>query len=389
MRLGRLVLLVAWLPGCTEGLLGVAGGDALVRGGVYVDGPVADVTVAALQLEADGSLRLLQKSRSAPATGAYGLDVGNHTGPMLLQAQSGDLGVKLQALVRWPGADKRSAWVSITPVTHLQAAYARYLMSRGHTAEQAIDVSASTFARQFGRVAHAHVVPSFEPTAAVQGAVALGPPHTVGLVVQGLGQLAARYGNVAAGPLLAALAEDIEADGRFDGFGRGGRALRVGNVAIDGDTTRAAWAEGIIAAAEGSPDQQLHRQAVWPLANGMIHSGADLYASVGRAIADAPLGLVLDADLLWCDASGRALVSGTLDRSVRTLRLELQDVGVQTLEALPRGDMEGEQWFAHALPALMLERHYDGIVVARDRYGIQAVQALRIDCRSDAAAHLP
>lgn len=381
-----LLVLATLVPACTQGLLG---GGSVLRGGVYVDGPVADATVAALAWQADGSLRLLDKGRSAPRSGEYDIDVGHFTGPLLLQAQGGELDGKLQALVWVPPMGQRQQRMTITPVTHLQAAYARYWLSRGVSIAQAIERSASIFAQQFGGVAHAHVVPTFTGATDPQKAGRLDPARTAGLVGQGLRQLAARHVGVRVGPLLAALAEDVEADGRFDGFGRGGRSLVTGSLSIDGDTTRAAWAEGIIAAAEALPTPQWSRQTVWPLANGLVHSGADLYASIGRDIADAPLGLHLDAELLWCDASGRALVSGTLGRAVRSLWLEVEGIDAVALQALPRDEVDGEQWFAHALPPLTLERDYNGVVVARDRYGIEAVQALHIDCRSDASAHLP
>jgi len=218
--LAALCLLVA----CGGGGGGGGGGSGPAGPGNQVSGSVlkgafSSGTVTAFAITAAGAAGATLGTGAISATGTYSLDVGSHTGPLLLRATSGTFRdevtgstAQTAALAAVLPATSGSNTCMITPLTSLAAALALRQIGLGGAAS-----SATALANQ--RVAGYYGIASITATVPVDlgaGPASAGASATQGALLAGISQQAFALG-VASDVLTQALAQDM-ADGVFDGL---------------------------------------------------------------------------------------------------------------------------------------------------------------------------
>ena len=247
--------------------------------GYAVKGPISGGTVTAYKLLPELSRGELLASTTTDETGFFGLTLPAYNGNVLLVVRGGTYLEEALALpdggqpprlmvdVDFVGLvmDYRTgqpATANLTPISHLAYHLARYHV-REHLepAAQAVDDAFSHLGAHFGNVPRTAtdldwrtVTPaSLTETPSAQ----LTAAQRAGLILVGFSQLALTMsaraglspgGQVNALSLVSALAEDLEADGKFDGLGSRGRLLLPSDgqvrssgpsaTALDGSTVR-------------------------------------------------------------------------------------------------------------------------------------------------------
>ena len=244
--------------------------------GSFVAWPVAAGTVTAYRLDSSGQRTATVGTAQTDSTGAFALRLtGSTTGPMLVVVSSGSFiepatgtavhieGAELTALL--PSATRVAgdllAGVLVSPVSHLTAQLAFFQATHGNgSLDDAIAQAATLIEGHFGGVNWRTLgaPPDLsDPTAAA--VVQVNDTTKAALILAGLSMearnLAIAKGLTPGGPLnslslVSALAQDLAADGYFDGTGAGGTRLAIpvsaaNGYALDGQTVRATLAQGI------------------------------------------------------------------------------------------------------------------------------------------------
>jgi hypothetical protein len=267
---------------------GSADGGGFSISGYAVKGPISGGTVTAYRLLADMSRGLALASANTDANGFFGLTLPAYNGDVLLVVTGGSyveealagggngtgstplaVNVDFTGLVLGYSAGT-SVTANVTPISHLAYHLALYhLRNRGEPLVQAVEDAFTHLGAHFGNlpgVAADLDWRTVKPAVLGSGGGAqLTAAERAAVILAGLSQLAATIatradispgGQVNALSLLATLAEDVEADGTFDGLGTAGRQLVLpanGSVsasgptatALDGSTVRLALASAI------------------------------------------------------------------------------------------------------------------------------------------------
>ncbi len=267
-------------PGNPDGGLDISG--------YAVKGPISGGTVTAYRLLPDMSRGEQLASTTTDSSGFFGLSLPAFTGDVLLvvnggsyfeealvDADAGVPGPTLTVNVDFVGIflgyqPGQPAAANITPISHLAYSLARYhVRNLGEPLAKAVSDAFTHLGSHFGNVPGVATDLDWRtvvPTALGGGNGAqLTAAQRAALVLAGLSEVAATIssraaispgGSVNALSLLTTLAEDLEADGLFDGLGNGGRQLLLpagGSVrptgptatALDGSTVRLALASAI------------------------------------------------------------------------------------------------------------------------------------------------
>lgn len=270
-----LVLLLALAAGCPgRPVVEPPPEDLGVVAGRVFKGPVKDAAVSVFRL--DGLKRgALVGSATTDAEGAFRVPVGTSTGPFLVVAAGGSYldeatGVTIQAgtaeltaLVPVFAIETKLEQLRITPVSHLAATLALFWAEA--EARPLLDTDAEAWTRlnqHFGGLDWRAVTPRDVTTAT--GATLADDATKAGLLLGAL-SMQARLVSEAAGltpggrvnpsTLTSALADDITADGFFDGIGtRGQLVLPLGGqvrpmpptaTPVDGQTARTALGQAL------------------------------------------------------------------------------------------------------------------------------------------------
>lgn len=197
---------------------GPAGPGNQVSGSVFKGGFTSG-TVAAFAITASGTPGAALGSGAISATGTYTVDVGSHTGPVLLQATGGAFNDEITGTTTQTAAlSAVLPFVStantcmITPLTGFAAALALRDISQGAAASAATGLANQRIAGYYGIASITTTV----PTVLSAGAATAGLSAEHGALLAGISQQASALG-VASDVLAAALAQDV-ADGVFDGM---------------------------------------------------------------------------------------------------------------------------------------------------------------------------
>lgn len=291
-RVATRSLALLLLAACGGGLL--TGQQAPPDGGTtgtptsFVVWPVAQGAVTVFELDATGVRGKAIGSTTTDASGGFDLHLAApSTLPLLLVVSSGsftepatgttvrvdgnELTAQVPPKVRVSG--DALAGVLVSPLSHLSARLASYYVNGGHqTVDDALTQAAALLDSHFGGLTWRTLAPPPDLTdVSSAGLVQLNDQSKAALLLAALSQeaknLATAKGLTPGGPLnsltlLAALAEDLAADGYFDGSGAGGGRIVVpagspNGYALDGQTVRSALAQGITTFL-GSPRNQSH-----------------------------------------------------------------------------------------------------------------------------------
>lgn len=301
--------------------------------GYAVKGPIAGGVVTAYRLNADLSRGEALATSTTDASGFFGLSLPAFSGDILLVVNGGtyveealvdgDAGVSGPALtvnvdfigiVLGHQAGQPST-ANITPISHLAYSLAQYhVRTLGEPLGTAVTDAFTHLGSHFGNVPGVAtdldwqtVVPM--PLGAEAGAQ-LTAAQRAGLVLAGLSQVAASISTRAAispgGPvnalsLLTALAEDVEADGIFDGLGMGGRQLLLPAggalhttgttaTALDSSTVRLSLASAIATYVQSSSNTSSITTPDIAAVTGAISADSDpyLFKSPGTPFDSAP-----------------------------------------------------------------------------------------------------
>jgi len=186
--------------------------------------------------------------------GRFQADLGAAYGAMLASFESDALLLETFFIVAQAG-DEVTAQVS--PITTLGAAYARYLRSDGQTPEVAISRIEDRLFLHFGALAHQSLkLEAFDGGSVTDAQLGYFLNEAFGRLSA---LLASRGGqDIALAPtssLISLLAQDIRADGVFDGKGTGGSTLRHGGTELSGDTLRRDFALALALMLDESYDE--------------------------------------------------------------------------------------------------------------------------------------
>ena len=242
-------------------MLGACGGGAPVKGngngtgtinGVVVKGAVSGATVTAYKVGADGKRGAALASASSGPDGSFSLKLPAYNGVLEVGATGGvyteeALRTPLQLtreLVALVGNYKAGATVSVTlsPVSTVAAALARYHVAHGSPAATAIDDAWTHVNGHFGNIDWRATIPADLSSPSV---TTFSHEAIAGLVLAGLSQqakLLSQTGGVTPGTIVSAatLADAAAldaADGTLDGIGPTGVVAQAG-ASLDGQTFR-------------------------------------------------------------------------------------------------------------------------------------------------------
>jgi len=242
--------------------------------GYAIKGPISGGTVTAYKLLADLSRGDELASTTTDTTGFFALSLPAYNGDVLLVVTGGsyveevsasDAGISapntpVAVNVDYTGLlmgfrTGQPSTANVTPVSHLAYALARYhVRTLGEPAAQAVSNAFTHLDGHFGNVPGASTDLDWltmTPASLGGGGAQLTAPERAAVILAGLSQLAsaisARAGISAGGQvnalsLVVALAEDLEADGAFDGFGTGGKQLLLpanGSISASGPSATA------------------------------------------------------------------------------------------------------------------------------------------------------
>ena len=244
--------------------------------GSFVAWPVTAGTVTAYRLDSSGQRAATVGTAQTDSTGAFALRLtGSTTGPLLVVVSSGSFiepatgtavhieGAELTAML--PSATRVAgdllAGVLVSPVSHMTAQFAFFQATHGSgPLDDAFAQAATLIEGHFGGVNWRLL--GAPPDLSDPGAAAVvqvNDTTKAALILAGLSMearnLAIAKGLTPGGPLnslslVTALAQDLAADGYFDGTGPGGARLAIpisaaSGYALDGQTVRATLAQGI------------------------------------------------------------------------------------------------------------------------------------------------
>ncbi|MDF1565135.1 MAG: hypothetical protein P1V51_19010 [Deltaproteobacteria bacterium] len=234
------VLLVA---ACTSGRPEVDGTvEGELSGSVHI-GAVSGAQVSLLA-EREGDWIVLDRTVT-DAEGRFTLATGSAAGLLRLEATGGDYieeasGVeasladhRLEVMISDFEAGEHQDGLVITPISTLVAAFARWRQAEhGESPQLALREAARHIEEHFGQLAWTRILPAY-PTGV--DAQVVTEELRAGLLLAGLSRLALnlteRHGytpaDLTAAELTALLAEDIEADGKFDGKGHAGQLMAL------------------------------------------------------------------------------------------------------------------------------------------------------------------
>ncbi len=228
--------------------------------GTVVKGPVANATVTAYRTDDSLARGEALGTATTAVDGTFTLTLPPYGGGILVVATDGTyteesigLGVKLSSeLVTYvPGYASGSSvsGLRITPVSTWAVAKASYHVQKGTSASEAWPAAFTHIAAHFGGSPWESVTP-----ADVTQSATLGSQGIAGLMLAALSQEATGMAlashlspglTVNAATLTAALADDLRADGTWDGLGPSG-VLSQGTQALDGRTMRLALSQALI-----------------------------------------------------------------------------------------------------------------------------------------------
>lgn len=294
---------------CGDDTMDVPSGSGSLTGRVAMSGPVSGAAVTVEQLDLDtGEVTATVGTTTADAAGAFTLDTGAANGLVRITARGGsytdlasgerielDADAALETVIELDLLEERTG-VRIAPVGHLVAARMRAAIAGGVDARFALETAAEHVNRHFGNVDWERT----EPAPLAEPAPSPTEPVRAALVEAALSYLAADIaGEAGASPqdvTVAALvhrwADDLEADGLFDGN--------------DGNDRARARATGLQLGACNEVD------AGCEIPSGICADGAcrplcDLYVGSARALLGGTITKVIYLD----GEDGRPLVNGT------------------------------------------------------------------------------
>lgn len=264
-----------------------------IEGTVWLDQPVQEATVQLSDVDTQGNLGPVLARATTNSQGHWRADVRSHEGPIHISASQAHLTAPLQAYVPWVSAGTDVGQVVVTPISHLAAAYARYLMRQPTEPQDAIERAQARINALFGDHPHHVTIPHVWPETPEQ---ANPQPwtHAVAsaLYLHGFKHLADTrshdQGVTLNAPLsvmdvLELLAEDVEADGVFDGLGRSGQTLKVGQQNLSSHFLRTDVAQALVAVVQQHPHAYgLDEHAVVPLARGHTEYRGPLFNEAAR-----------------------------------------------------------------------------------------------------------
>jgi hypothetical protein len=267
-------------PGSPDGAVDVSG--------YAVKGPISAGTVTAYKLLADMTPGDELATATTDATGFFGLSLPAYNGDVLLVVSGGSyseealaggdggtpstpvaVNVDFQGLLMGYQTGQ-SFTANITPVSHLAYALARYhVQTLGESSAQAVSDAFAHLGAHFGNIPGVATdldwLTMTPASLGGGGGAQLTAPQRAAVILAGLSELAATMsaragispgGQVNALSLVTTLAEDLAADGVFDGLGSGGQQLLLpanGSVSttgssatpLDGSTVRITLASAI------------------------------------------------------------------------------------------------------------------------------------------------
>ncbi len=317
------VLCVAALvsAGCGGGTV-TSGSASTGTGGLsgfVVKGPVAGGKVTAYRLGADYRRGEALTSSTTQPTGGFSLSLPSYNGHLLLVVSSGGFvdeatgatvrvdGHELTAVVPGYRAGTELSEISINAVTHWVAQLASFYVSKGKVGlESAVADARLHLHGHFGDLDWSRVVPTDFNVAA--GVTLAGDAERAGLLNAGLSQQALGIaltagitpgGSINALTLIAALGEDLAADGYFDGLGLKGTLKlpadgQVGSAErsttqLGGQTVRLALATALSSFLEGAHNvSQIRPADALGFANALSgNPDLTLFRTVGSGFDDA------------------------------------------------------------------------------------------------------
>ena len=223
--------------------------ETVLSGVVYLDGPVRDATVEVYGLR--GAQRgLLFGSATCANDGSYTLELGSKYSDLLVEVCGSDF-----CLTRLlPGVEpgQKIGGVAVTPITSLATSLALWLTgSEAQNLESAWALAQELVYAHFGGQEHGSLVPM--PLEDAEGDPS--PEVVAGLLIAGLAsQARAMKSTASLGEYLGLLADDVRADGLFDGRGGAGR-LALGAYVLDADTLRGDLARDLYNTLESRSDE--------------------------------------------------------------------------------------------------------------------------------------
>lgn len=246
------------IAACTEG--GEPGGNggggdgsvsAEISGVAFLEGVLSSATVEIVDLAVDEGG--VATTTSTDEQGAWAAKLGARTGSFVVKitGSSSETPRPLTAFVQGLGSDERREGIPVTAFTHLAYQYQTRLEADGLSAEAAQEKSERLVFGHFANIAHGDVVPR---DARTDPSGSLTDEAKAGILAGGLRYLARKIavdqgfqpdGLITTGTVVAGLAQDIGADGVFDGVGTGGRPVLLEQYAMSGDTLRSEYALAI------------------------------------------------------------------------------------------------------------------------------------------------
>lgn len=218
---------------------GNGGGPGNIVSGMAFKGPFTSGTVTAFAIESNGALGGVLGSGPIGGDGSFSVDVGTHTGPLILRASGGAFldeatGNTTQSAELYSALPATAAanTVNITPLTSIMVSRAQRWISLGSDAAMAITGIGTKVGNWFGISDVATAVPADlagGPVAVVDNAA------EYGAILAGISQLALLL-SVGADELAAAIAADA-ADGDFDGAD-GATPIPVGATTLSPTTVQ-------------------------------------------------------------------------------------------------------------------------------------------------------
>jgi len=219
------------LNGCPAGAPGTISGTA-------VKGPVSNATVRAFGIAPNGALGAQMGSGMTDGAGNFTMQVGNYSGPLMLEMMGGSFtdeatGTHMQmgatdmmttAIPNMP-ADAGLSGIQITPLTSMAQEMAEH-MSGGMT-QQNIMQSNSAVGSYFdvGDILGVHPM---DPTASGAGGFANQDERNYGMVMAAMSEYADMIGMPSASGMVTAMMDDA-ADGIMNGM-MGGTRINMGGM---------------------------------------------------------------------------------------------------------------------------------------------------------------
>jgi hypothetical protein len=232
-----LVILCGSLVGCPETYEGPRYPLAYtgLQGSIFLTEGMHEVEVCAYELTDEGIADKPEGCGMSDAQGYWHINGGTLKDSVYLEAKGPDSEYRLSAVATNIQRYEQAAPIPIHPISHLTAGYALHLLGQGKGARPSIELARIALNLHFGGLAHHHIQPWTPPSQTPsRDRVALSGSVKAYLFTAGLDTLARRMSldsgvtentAVTQQTLLAALYDDISADGLFDGIGTDGVQL--------------------------------------------------------------------------------------------------------------------------------------------------------------------